>query len=469
MDLTKGVSKRESILNALDSFSSKKILVLGDLMLDKYLYGDVSRISPEAPVQVVKFTKEANVPGGAANASYNMSLLGAKIFISGIIGEDANGSILLDQLKKSQIDTEGVIIDKKRCTTIKQRIIGGNNQQLLRIDYEETSKLSEENIRTIIDFVKVKIKEVDALVISDYGKGLVSKELIGEAINLANENKVPIIVDGKPKNLDCFVNATLITPNLKEAKEMANIDEDNIELIGNKIMTKLNSNVFITRGAEGITLFEKNGKMTHFPAKKVKVFDVTGAGDVVVAVSALGMVSELDLYDTAELANIAGRIVVQKPGTSSITLQEIKESILASEVNSVRQKVDKAWGSEDWIVNYERSNFCGKRLLLKKGHQCSIHFHLEKNEVFYINKGLVLIQAYNQEKLLKPGDSLLIEPGTKHRYIGLTDAEIIEFSSHHKEDDSYRDEPSGRVQEELFNEYLKKYSEEIKASINQDG
>ncbi|MBW2987579.1 cupin domain-containing protein, partial [Candidatus Woesearchaeota archaeon] len=226
---------------------------------------------------------------------------------------------------------------------------------------------------------------------------------------------------------------------------------------------KYNSNFLITRGSEGIALFERNGDTSYFSSKKkLVVHDVTGAGDSVAAVSALCLASGLDFKETANIANITGRIVVQKPGTSTLTVAELKEVLMISQINMSRKKVDKVWGSEDWIVNYEQSNYCGKRLILNKGYQCSIHYHKIKSEVFYINKGLVLMQAYGKEKLMTPGDSLLIEPGTKHRFIGLSDAEIIEFSSHHKEEDSYRDEPSGKIDDVTFNSYMERYAEEMK-------
>jgi len=201
--------------------------------------------------------------------------------------------------------------------------------------------------------------------------------------------------------------------------------------------------------------------MNHFPTKKVKVFDLTGAGDTVVAISTLGLASGLDLKQIIPLANLAAGLVVQKPGTSTLTLEEIKEYLSFSNVNSTRKRIDKEWGYEDWIVNYDNWNFCGKRLVLKKKYQCSVHHHKDKNEVFYVNKGIVLLKLGEKELLVKEGDSILIEPFTNHRFIGLTDSEIMEFSTHHKDEDSYREEPSGQVDDMVFENYLKIYANEI--------
>jgi len=459
--------EKENIIQALDSFKNKKVLVIGDIILDQYIYGDVSRISPEAPVQVLKFEKEKNIPGGAGNTANNLAALGAKVLITGVVGGDSKKITLIQELQKIGVNTDGIFTDPNRPTITKQRLVGGNGQQLLRLDFEETHHFSEAILQNLISYVREKIDGVDALVISDYAKGLVNRPFIRDIVNLAYSKNKPVIVDGKPKNLECFVDVTLMTPNFKEAKEMTGLEDDNIEIIGKKLVQKLNANIFITRGPEGISIFEKNGNIKHVPTKKVKVFDVTGAGDTVVAISTLGLASGLNLQDIADLSNTAGRIVVQKQGTSTVNVQELKESLNASKVDILRKQVPKVWGAEDWIVNYENSNFCGKRLLLKKAHQCSIHYHKIKSEVFYINQGLVLMQAYGKDRLMKPGESILIEPGTKHRFIGITDAEIIEFSSHHKDEDNYRDEPSSMITDDVFTSYLQRYANEINTFQNE--
>jgi len=450
----------DKIISALEKFSEKTIMVIGDIMLDTYIQGETTRVSPEAPVPVVKFLKEKNVLGGAGNCANNIGVLGGKVLMVSVVGADNNAKKLIKELEKSNIDAKGLIVDSSRPTIVKQRIISSGNHQVVRLDYEETQPISKEIQNNIINFVKSNIKNVDGLVISDYAKGLIDESLAKEIIRLANIEKIPIVVDSKSTHATYFQGITLMTPNLKEAKEISGLDGD-IKEIAKGVLKKINSNIFITRSSDGITLIEKDGEINNFPTKEIQVFDVTGAGDTVVAISTLSLACGLNLKEIAEIANVAGRLVVQKPGTSTLTIEELKNSLMASITNVTRQIHKKVWGKEDWIVNFSDANYCGKRLLLNEGYQCSIHYHKIKSEVFYINKGLVLMQAYGESKLMKPGESIYLEQGVKHRFIGITDAEIIEFSSHHTAEDNYRDEPSGKVDDKTFQGYLKKYAEII--------
>lgn len=445
------------LINSLENFKNKRAIVLGDIMLDQYLYGEVNRISQEAPVPIVHFLEEKYTLGGAGNLAANLVGLGARVFLTGTVGNDEKGKIILQLIKNLGMSTEGIFGDKTKPTIVKQRIVV-NKRQLLRVDYEDTNIIKKFLAKKIISFIKEKLNKVDVIAIGDYAKGLIDKSLAGKLINLANSRKIPVVVDTKPKNFDYFAGATLIKLNLKEAKEAARLNEEaSIEEIGKALVSRSGSNIFITQGEKGITVFEKNGKITHFSAKKAIPIDITGAGDTVCAICALGIASNFSLSQIAELANVGGKIVVEKPGTAPLSLNELKEALMITQPNLLRKKVRKKWGYEDWIVNYEGANFCGKRLVIKRGYQCSIHYHKEKCEVFYVNKGFVLMQAYDKEILMKAGDSLLIEPGTKHRFIGLTNAEIIEFSSYHKEEDSFRLEPSGKVDKKTFEKYLRKY------------
>jgi rfaE bifunctional protein kinase chain/domain len=450
-----------SLLKRINLLKDKKILVLGDVMVDSYEYGEVSRISQEAPVQVVKFNHAKTVLGGAANTANNLACLGAQVYLSGIAGDDENSKILFQCLEKSKISSEGIIIDKTRPTIVKKRIVSGKNQ-LIRIDYEETKPINSLVQEKIQEFLRNKINSVDAVVISDYDKGLLTPELMKYVVRVANDNNKPIVLDGKSKNLESFKNVTLVTPNLIEAREMSGIDDD-VEKMGRVLVEKLNANIFLTRGSDGISVFEKNGQITHVPTKKVPVYDVTGAGDTVVAVASLGLSAGMNFQEIAELANVAGRIVVQKSGTATVTLDEIKQTIDSISIRESHEKHEKKWGYEEWIVNLDGAGYCGKKLVLNKGYQCSIHHHKEKDEVFYINKGFVLMIIDGKEHFMKPESRVRIEPGTKHRFIGLTNSEIIEISSFHQEEDSYREENelSGKVTEEKFKKYAETYSEEI--------
>ncbi len=310
----------------IDQFKAKTIVVIGDVMLDKYLHGTVERVSPEAPVQVLRYTKSSCVPGGAANVANNIVSLGAKAILCGVVGSDENKELLFEKLKLANIDTSGLFVDETRPTIVKQRVMSGN-YQLLRIDYEKTEHISEELEQKVLDFVKSSITKVDGIVVSDYAKGMLSERLVREIVKLAKLRKKPIVGDMKPKNADFFRDFDLLAPNVKEAGVIAKIKGSNAETVqrmGRYLVAKLHSNIFITRGANGISVFEKNGSFEHIPTRKIQVFDVSGAGDTVVAVSALAMACGMNLFDTARLANKAGGLVVQKPGTSTLTIDELK-------------------------------------------------------------------------------------------------------------------------------------------------
>ena len=304
------------LIQILNKFKEKNILVIGDIMLDKYIFGDVERISPEAPVQIVNVKEEKFIPGGAANVANNIAALNANAFMIGVIGNDNEAIILLNELKKRNINTEGIITDNQKPTTQKVRVLG-QKQQLLRIDYEKKDYLNKETESKIITFIKEKIEKIDAIIISDYAKGVITKNLMENIKKLA-ENKI-IIVDPKPKHKDFYKNTTLITPNLKEAKEMADNEED--------LIKELNTSILVTKGEKGMSLLEKDGNITNIPTKAKEVYDVSGAGDTVVATLALALASNATLKQAAILANHAAGITVGKIGTSTVTIEEIKGSL----------------------------------------------------------------------------------------------------------------------------------------------
>jgi rfaE bifunctional protein kinase chain/domain len=311
---------KDKLLRILKSFKGKTILVIGDIMLDKYIWGNVERISPEAPVQVVKVEKENYVPGGAANVANNIVALDGKAIIVGIVGNDQAAKLLLEELKKRNIKTEGIFIDDKKPTIQKVRVIA-YKQQLLRIDYEK-SEYVEENIENkIVQLVKEKIDEIDAIIISDYAKGVITKKLIEEIKKIDGKK---IIVDPKPKHLNFYEGVSLVTPNLKEAKEMTN--KEDIKDIGNELLRRLKAPVLITRGEKGMSLFEKEDT-TNIPTLAKEVYDVSGAGDTVVATLSLALASGATLKEAATIANHAAGVVVGKIGTATATKEEIGKSI----------------------------------------------------------------------------------------------------------------------------------------------
>lgn len=320
---------KQKLLKILEQFKSKKILVIGDIMLDKYIWGDVSRISPEAPVQVVHVEKETYAPGGASNVASNVAALNGKSFMVGIAGNDEAKGILLHELKRIGVNTEGIFTDRKKPTVQKVRIVG-KSQQLLRVDYEKKEHVHKDIEDSLMNFLKEIVADMDAVVISDYAKGAITPAICNFLIQTSKEHGKAIIVDPKPKHLDLYSNVTLITPNSAEASEMTDIEdgsEDTVLEIGDKLLKYLNANVLITRGEKGMSLFEKTGKITHIPAKAREVYSLIGAGDTVVATLALALASRASLEEAAVLANISAGIKVGKMGTASVGIEEVKKGI----------------------------------------------------------------------------------------------------------------------------------------------
>ncbi|MEW5694210.1 MAG: D-glycero-beta-D-manno-heptose-7-phosphate kinase, partial [Candidatus Hydrogenedentota bacterium] len=270
-------------------FEKKKILVVGDLMLDEYVFGNVERISPEAPVPVVHIRSKSYTPGGAANVANNIVSLGAKIVLVGIIGKDESGRILKEKLQEKGIETSSIIIDKNRPTITKQRIIA-QTQQIVRIDTEEIGPPQQET-QNQIEKIIYKHKDIDAILISDYDKGLITTRLIEYLVVLGLKQNIPVTVDPHITHFFMYNNVTVLTPNHKElATATSKKIHNEAELIqtAQDVMKRLNSKYFIvTRGEEGMTIFYKDGKYKHIPTLAREVYDVTGAGDTVIAILTL--------------------------------------------------------------------------------------------------------------------------------------------------------------------------------------
>ncbi len=319
------------------SFSQKRIIVLGDVMIDAYLRGKVTRISPEAPVPIIELSKSEDRLGGAANVALNLLALGATPILCAVIGEDEGARTFDDLLKKQGLSSEGIVNDGNRKTTIKTRVIG-NNQHLLRIDEEETGFISVEQEDAIVLRVKKLIDQgVDALIIEDYNKGLLSKRVIEETIKLANDNNVIITVDPKKENFFAFKNVTLFKPNLKELKEGLNVEFDfennrnDFEAAIQQLEEKLNNKMsFVTLSEHGVFIKDKSGK--HYsPAHIRNIADVSGAGDTVISVATLCLTAGLTPELVAEIANLSGGLVCEFSGVVPINkellMNEVKQII----------------------------------------------------------------------------------------------------------------------------------------------
>ncbi|MES2588210.1 MAG: D-glycero-beta-D-manno-heptose-7-phosphate kinase [Bacteroidota bacterium] len=315
-----------------DSFKTKRIIVLGDIMLDAYMLGSVNRISPEAPVPIVSLSQEDERLGGAANVALNLVSLGAKAIICSVIGKDKDGKKLSELLENNNISTEGLIESENRITTVKTRIIG-NNQQLLRIDSEQTNDISAQEEELILAKIESLIKSgVDALIFEDYNKGTLSLSLIEKVINLCNENNVLTTVDPKRKNFFTYQNVTLFKPNLKELKEGLDLQfsmkdfasfENAVELLRTKLKHEI---TFITLSEHGV--FIKNNAEKHkIPAHVRNISDVSGAGDTVISVATLCLCAGLNIEKIAKISNLAGGLVCEKSGVVSIDKEELKKEL----------------------------------------------------------------------------------------------------------------------------------------------
>ncbi|ACC98457.1 ADP-heptose synthase [Elusimicrobium minutum Pei191] len=323
--------KKENLKKFLTAFNGKEIIVVGDIMLDHFIKGTVSRISPEAPVPVVNVTKEYYVAGGAGNVAVNLAALGAKATILSVVGQDRSGEDLSNFLSGQGVDTSFVVLDTSRPTTQKIRILA-ENQQVVRYDRESKNPVSSDIGKICMENFKFLAKKADGVVISDYGKGMLSEANIKAIVDICNKNKIPVCVDPKIENFKKYKNITCMTPNTKEAFEgmgVAQVSDEKVLFdLGNKILKTLNAvSLLITRGAEGMSLFEKEKggkvKVSSVKATAREVFDVTGAGDTVISVLTLALAAKASLKEAASLANYAAGIVVGKVGTATVTQQEI--------------------------------------------------------------------------------------------------------------------------------------------------
>jgi rfaE bifunctional protein kinase chain/domain len=307
----------------LENFSDVKVLIVGDVMLDRYCWGSVNRISPEAPVPVVNLDRTEITLGGAANVAANVVGLGAKAWLVGVIGKDSEAELFPKILLEKGISHNNLVELENRPTTVKTRIVA-HNQHIVRIDQETTEQLSNEAENKVWSKIIAIFDQSNIVIISDYAKGLLTDSLILRLITLGVERGKPVLVDPKGKDYAKYRGATLLTPNKREAYQATAIED--IEQAGQVLMktTDLKA-LLITQGENGMTLFEKNDKSFKLSALARKVYDVTGAGDTVIATLAVALASGFNLREAAGLANIAAGFVVEKVGTTTIDIKELRE------------------------------------------------------------------------------------------------------------------------------------------------
>ncbi|MFC1554047.1 D-glycero-beta-D-manno-heptose-7-phosphate kinase [candidate division KSB1 bacterium] len=327
--------KIRKIKQLLNKSKGKKIAVFGDVMLDRYMWGKVSRISPEAPVPVVEVFKENNQLGGAANVANNIRSLGGTPFLFGIVGGDAAGKDILTLMKSNDLETVGIHTDESRPTTLKTRIIA-NNQHVVRADLEKKDELTYEMSNELLSTLSDVIKNIDGIIIQDYNKGVITKDIIHKVIEMAGKNDIPIAVDPKLNNFLEYKNVTLFKPNIFETQNALGFALDTshtVSIAGKLLLDKLNcENVLITRSSKGMSLFTKGESEKTIQTKARKIHDVSGAGDTVISTLLLILTAGGSIYESAVIANYAAGVVCGEVGIVPVEpgtlLKYIQDDIL---------------------------------------------------------------------------------------------------------------------------------------------
>jgi D-beta-D-heptose 7-phosphate kinase/D-beta-D-heptose 1-phosphate adenosyltransferase len=323
--------KTAELISIPDRFEGVSVVVIGDLMLDRYLNGTMSRISPEAPAPVINITSEIFRLGGAANAIHTICTLGGNVVAAGVVGDDWFGKRLVGLLKQEKVDTTSVIEIKERPTTVKTRVISGQ-QQIIRLDSENRDAINDEICQSILDFLCKNIEHVDVILISDYNKGVVTDKLLTGSIDLAHKFKKPIIVYPKIEHFLDYKGVTMVITDLERASFATGIryiNETSIRNIGQWLLTHLEcESVLIIREKEGLSFFKKNGGVAFFPSVAREIRNATGIVDVVASLISLSQASRVsDMIDSVQLANIAAGIVAEKPESITVTRDELKYRI----------------------------------------------------------------------------------------------------------------------------------------------
>lgn len=311
-------------------FRDKRVIVLGDLMLDEFIWGRVRRISPEAPVPVVEIERQTLALGGAGNVASNLVSLGARPVPIGVVGDDDAAVRLKLAFARSGLATESLVVDATRPTTLKTRIVA-HNQQIVRADRESRSAIDSDTEIRVVQAFERELETADAVVVSDYNKGLLTPAVLERVLKAARARNRLVCLDPKLRDFSRYQPVTVITPNHQEAVSAAGLDddgEDSVIQAGRRILELLDSQaVLVTRGEEGMSLFTDDGEVTHIPTVAREVFDVTGAGDTVIATLALGLAAGASAIEAAILANHAAGVVVGKVGTATVTPEELLSTI----------------------------------------------------------------------------------------------------------------------------------------------
>ena len=327
----KNINPTKELLRYIDDFSKARVLVIGDVMVDEFVWGKVERISPEAPVPVLEVERESLLLGGAANVVNNIRALGGKVCVSGVVGMDAMGRHLVEELERIGVNPDGIIKKKGRPTTIKTRVIA-HHQQVVRMDREVKAPILPETTDKILEYTRSISDRIEAIVVADYAKGVISESLVSGLVAISREKNLILSVDPKVSNFPLYRKVTVVTPNHHEAGSAMGqkiLNDEMLLSVGSAILKKLEcENVLITQGENGMTLFENGGGVVHIPTEAREVFDVTGAGDTVISALTLARASGASMRDAALLSNYAAGIVVAEVGTAVVTSAQLKQAIV---------------------------------------------------------------------------------------------------------------------------------------------
>jgi len=428
----------EMLSNFLLKLPDLKLLVVGDLMIDEYVWGKVDRISPEAPVQVVAVNNQDYTLGGSGNVVNNLAALGADVAVLGVVGTGRDGELLLNILMELGSDPTGIIQEAGRPTTKKTRIIA-EHQQVLRIDRETKQKISADTFASISALAEKIIPDVDVILISDYGKGLITRELIAKLVNLAGAGGKIIIADPKGLDFSKYAGITLLTPNRKEASLASGIeitDQQSLASAGRLLLQKSGiDKLLITCGKDGMVFFEPGHEPFTIRTNAREVYDVSGAGDTVIAVLGLGVAAGLSFKDAVALANTAAGIVVGKVGTATVTREELAHALLQSaDSTGSKHKTIKELAELSRKLHNDR-----KRIVLTNG--CFDLLHTGHIKLFAASKRLgdVLIVALDDDdsvKRLKGADRPVISAAERVGILSALDSVdyVVVFATHELDD-----------------------------------
>ena len=380
----------------LNELKRASVLLVGDLMLDEYVYGTIDRISPEAPVQILNWTSGNVILGGAANVANNLVQLGCEVFLAGVVGRDHAGEELLRLAKTSGINTEGVVIDGHRATTVKTRLIS-HGKQMLRVDKEAHSELAEGPLAELLAFAKKCLPSVDGVVLSDYAKGVLGQDATRSLIHMARAAGRPVFVDPKGDDFAKYAGAFLLTPNKAELERATHLPvrtEEGIRLAVDRLFSQAECEaILVTRSEEGMSLYKKGAGETHIQTEVHDVFDITGAGDTVISVLARTFLGGYDLETAARLANAAAGIKVGKFGTATVSIDELSLWIRERAIRGSAKLVDLSQAKQRVSLAHSQ----GLKVVFTNGCFDLLHAGhvqlLQKAKAF----GQVLIVAINDD------------------------------------------------------------------------